>query len=202
MPQKKNPDFAELIRGKTGRVYGDMLALFTMMKGLPLSYDRDLQEDKASFFEAYDTVISSVKIFTEMVRTAKWNTKKMAEGCQGGFLNATDVADYLVRKGMPFRTAHGVSARLVRTAIEKDCKLEDLDFSCYQKESELFEKDIYDLITPEKCVEIRKTIGGPASEMVQKQIEKLSAFVEENTKNPGKDAEESQWDLIFENFYK
>ena len=202
MPQKKNPDFAELIRGKTGRVYGDMLALFTMMKGLPLSYDRDLQEDKASFFEAYDTVISSVKIFTEMVRTAKWNTKKMAEGCQGGFLNATDVADYLVRKGMPFRTAHGVSARLVRTAIEKDCKLEDLDFSCYQKESELFEKDIYDLITPEKCVEIRKTIGGPASEMVQKQIEKLSAFVEENSKNPGKDAEESQWDLIFENFYK
>lgn len=202
MPQKKNPDFAELIRGKTGRVYGDMVALFTMMKGLPLSYDRDLQEDKASFFEAYDTVISSVKIFTEMVRTAKWNTKKMAEGCQGGFLNATDVADYLVRKGMPFRTAHGVSARLVRTAIEKDCKLEDLDFSCYQKESELFEKDIYDLITPEKCVEIRKTIGGPASEMVQKQIEKLSAFVEENSKNPGKDAEESQWDLIFENFYK
>ena len=202
MPQKKNPDFAELIRGKTGRVYGDMLALFTMMKGLPLSYDRDLQEDKASFFEAYDTVISSVKIFTEMVRTAKWNTKKMAEGCQGGFLNATDVADYLVRKGMPFRTAHGVSARLVRTAIEKDCKLEDLDFSCYQKESELFEKDIYDLITPEKCVEIRKTIGGPASETVQKQIEKLSAFVEENSKNPGKDAEESQWDLIFENFYK
>lgn len=202
MPQKKNPDFAELIRGKTGRVYGDMVALFTMMKGLPLSYDRDLQEDKASFFEAYDTVISSVKIFTEMVRTAKWNTKKMAEGCQGGFLNATDVADYLVRKGMPFRTAHGVSARLVRTAIEKDCKLEDLDFSCYQKESELFEKDIYDLITPEKCVEIRKTIGGPASEMVQKQIEKLSAFVEENSKNPGKDAEESQWDLIFGNFYK
>lgn len=202
MPQKKNPDFAELIRGKTGRVFGDMIALFTMMKGLPLSYDRDLQEDKASFFEAYDTVISSVKIFTEMVRTAKWNTDKMAQGCQGGFLNATDVADYLVRKGMPFRTAHGVSARLVRTAIEKDCKLEDLDFACYQKESELFEKDIYELITPEKCVEIRKTIGGPAAEMVQKQIDKLSAFVEDHKKNLTKDAEESQWDLIFENYYK
>ncbi len=202
MPQKKNPDFAELIRGKTGRVYGDMIALFTMMKGLPLSYDRDLQEDKSSFFEAYDTVISSVKIFTEMVRTAKWNTEVMAEGCKGGFLNATDVADYLVRKGMPFRTAHGVSARLVRSAIEKDCKLEDLDFSYYQKESELFEKDIYELITPEKCVEIRKTIGGPSAQMVQAQIDKLSAFVEKNCKEEGKDSQESDWDLIFENYYK
>ena len=202
MPQKKNPDFAELIRGKTGRVYGDMISLFTMMKGLPLSYDRDLQEDKSSFFEAYDTVISSVKIFSEMVRTAKWNTKKMAEGCDGGYLNATDVADYLVRKGMPFRTAHGVSARLVRASIEKDCKREELDFSYYQKESNLFEKDIYDLITPQKCVEIRKTIGGPASEMVEKQIEKLDNFVEANKKAENADSQQSEWDLIFENYYK
>ena len=202
MPQKKNPDFAELIRGKTGRVYGDMIALFTMMKGLPLSYDRDLQEDKSSFFDAYDTVISSVKIFTEMVKTAKWNTEKMAEGCQGGYLNATDVADYLVRKGLPFRTAHGVSARLVRSAIEKNCKLEDLDFSYYQEESELFEKDIYDLIRPEKCVEIRKTIGGPAAQTVQKQIDKLSEFVEKNNKAQTADAQESDWDLIFENYYR
>ena len=180
MPQKKNPDFAELIRGKTGRVYGDMLALFTMMKGLPLAYDRDMQEDKASFFEAYDTVISGVRIFTEMIRTAAWNKSVMAAGCEGGYLNATDIADYLVRKGLPFRTAHGVSAGLVRIAIEKNCKLEELDFSEYEAASPLFEKDIFELITPAKCVEIRKTSGGPAPSEVQKQIEKLSAFVREN----------------------
>lgn len=202
MPQKKNPDFAELIRGKTGRVYGDMVALFTMMKGLPLSYDRDMQEDKSSFFEAYDTVISSVRIFREMVKTANWNKEKMASACDGGYLNATDVADYLVRKGMPFRTAHGVSARLVRASIEKNCKLEELDFGEYTKESELFEKDILDLITPQKCVEIRKTIGGPASEMVQKQIDSLSDFILKNTDSSDADASEDDWDLIFENFYK
>ena len=181
MPQKKNPDFAELIRGKTGRVYGDMIALFTMMKGLPLAYDRDMQEDKSSFFEAYDTVISSVRIFAEMVRTAKWNKDVMTGACDGGYLNATDIADYLVRKGLPFRTAHGVSAGLVRIAIEKNCRLEELDYSEYQKASELFDKDIFDLITPAKCVEIRKTIGGPAPSEVQKQIEKLSAFIKDNT---------------------
>ena len=181
MPQKKNPDFAELIRGKTGRVYGDMVALFTMMKGLPLAYDRDMQEDKSSFFEAYDTVISSVRIFTEMVRTADWNKELMAAACDGGYLNATDIADYLVRKGMPFRTAHGVSAGLVRIAIEKNCRLEELDFTEYEKASNLFEKDIFELIKPEKCVEIRKTIGGPSPSEVQKQIEKLSAFIKDNT---------------------
>ncbi len=181
MPQKKNPDFAELIRGKTGRVYGDMVALFTMMKGLPLAYDRDMQEDKASFFEAYDTVISSVRIFAEMVRTAKWNTDVMTASCDGGYLNATDIADYLVRKGLPFRTAHGVSAGLVRISIEKNCRLEELSFEEYQKASPLFEKDIFEMITPEKCVEIRKTIGGPAPSEVQKQIEKLSAFIKDNT---------------------
>ena len=181
MPQKKNPDFAELIRGKTGRVYGDMVALFTMMKGLPLAYDRDMQEDKSSFFEAYDTVISSVRIFTEMVRTADWNKELMAAACDGGYLNATDIADYLVRKGMPFRTAHGVSAGLVRIAIEKNCRLEELDFTEYEKASALFKKDIFELIKPEKCVEIRKTIGGPSPSEVQKQIEKLSVFIKDNT---------------------
>ena len=148
---------------------------------LPLAYDRDMQEDKSSFFEAYDTVISSVRIFTEMVRTAKWNKSVMAAGCDGGYLNATDIADYLVRKGMPFRTAHGVSAGLVRIAIEKNCRLEELSFAEYEAASPLFEKDIFDLITPEKCVEIRRTIGGPAPSEVQKQIEKLSAFIKENT---------------------
>ena len=202
MPQKKNPDFAELIRGKTGRVYGDMIALFTMMKGLPLSYDRDMQEDKSSFFEAYDTVVSSLRIFSEMVRTAKWNEKKMSESCEGGFLNATDVADYLVRKGMPFRTAHGVSAKLVRSAIEKNCKLEEIDFSEYKKASPLFENDIFDLITSKKCVEIRNITGGPASEQVQKQIDILEKFVQDNIKNQTIDSDKEEWDLVFENLYK
>ena len=202
MPQKKNPDFAELIRGKTGRVYGDMIALFTMMKGLPLSYDRDMQEDKSSFFEAYDTVVSSLRIFSEMVRTAKWNEKKMSESCEGGFLNATDVADYLVRKGMPFRTAHGVSAKLVRSAIEKNCKLEEIDFSEYKKASPLFEDDIFDLITSKKCVEIRNITGGPASEQVQKQIDVLEKFVQDNIKNQTIDSDKEEWDLVFENLYK
>ena len=202
MPQKKNPDFAELIRGKTGRVYGDMIALFTMMKGLPLSYDRDMQEDKSSFFEAYDTVVSSLRIFSEMVRTAKWNEKKMSESCEGGFLNATDVADYLVRKGMPFRTAHGVSAKLVRSAIEKNCNLEEIDFSEYKKASPLFENDIFDLITSKKCVEIRNITGGPASEQVQKQIDVLEKFVQDNIKNQTIDSDKEEWDLVFENLYK
>lgn len=202
MPQKKNPDFAELIRGKTGRVYGDMIALFTMMKGLPLSYDRDMQEDKSSFFEAYDTVVSSLRIFSEMVRTAKWNEKKMSESCEDGFLNATDVADYLVRKGMPFRTAHGVSAKLVRSAIENNCKLEELDFSEYKKASQLFENDIFELITSKKCVEIRNITGGPASEQVQKQIDVLEKFVQDNIKNQTIDSDKEEWDLVFENLYK
>ena len=202
MPQKKNPDFAELIRGKTGRVYGDMIALFTMMKGLPLSYDRDMQEDKSSFFEAYDTVVSSLRIFSEMVRTAKWNEKKMSESCEGGFLNATDVADYLVRKGMPFRTAHGVSAKLVRSAIQNNCKLEELDFSEYKEASQLFENDIFDLITSKKCVEIRNITGGPSGEQVQKQIDLLEEFVQENIKNQINDSDKEEWDLVFENLYK
>lgn len=180
MPQKKNPDFAELIRGKTGTVYGDMIALFTMMKALPLSYDRDMQEDKASFFDAYDTVLNSVKVFTEMIRTAKWNKSVMALGCDGGYLNATDVADYLVRKGLPFRTAHGVSASLVRLAIEKKCRLEELDFSDYRNASELFDKDIFEKITPVACVIARNTDGGPAPEKVKNQIDKLSEFIKMN----------------------
>lgn len=202
MPQKKNPDFAELIRGKTGRVYGDMIALFTMMKGLPLSYDRDMQEDKASFFEAYDTVVSSLRIFSEMTRTAKWNTNVTADACDGGFLNATDVADYLVKKGMPFRTAHGVSAGLVRLAIEKNVKLEELDFSDYKNASSLFDEDIFDSISPEKCVEIRKITGAPASEKVQEQIDFLADFVRRNDENRKEDAEKKEWDTIFENLYK
>ncbi|MDY4985794.1 MAG: argininosuccinate lyase [Treponema sp.] len=177
MPQKKNPDFAELIRGRTGKVYGDQFALMTMMKGLPLSYDRDMQEDKEPLFDAYDTVFSCVKVFTYMISSAKWNTAKMAEGCKGGYLNATDVADYLVCKGMPFRTAHGVSAKAVRIAIEKNCELEELSMDVWKNCSDLIDDDIYNWISAKACVEARKTIGGPASERVAEQIAELSKFV-------------------------
>ena len=179
MPQKKNPDFAELIRGRTGRVYGDQFALMTMMKGLPLAYDRDMQEDKFNLFDACDVVLSCVNVFTYMISSAKWNTDVMEKACEGGFLNATDVADYLVRKGMPFRTAHGVSAKSVRMAIDKNCRLEDLSLEEFKSCSELIEKDIFDLITPKACVDARKTDGGPAGEKVMEQIKALKAFAKQ-----------------------
>ncbi|MBR5933074.1 MAG: argininosuccinate lyase [Treponema sp.] len=173
MPQKKNPDFAELIRGRTGKVYAQLTSLLTMMKGLPLSYDRDMQEDKEPLFNAFDTVSSCLTVFTYMIESAKWNKKVMAKGCEGGYLNATDVADYLVRKGMPFRTAHGVSAKAVRLALDAGCKLEDLCIEEFKSCSDLIEEDIYDFISPEACVEVRKTTGGPSSEKVKQQIKML-----------------------------
>ena len=177
MPQKKNPDFAELIRGRTGKVYGNLIALLTMVKGLPLSYNRDMQEDKESLFDAYDTVYSCLEVFTHMIGTAQWNEAKMASSCVGGHSNATDVADYLVRKGMPFRTAHGVAAGAVRVAIEKNCNLEYLDITDFQRCSPLIEKDIFEYITPDGCMKNRKTTGGPAPEEVAKQIASLQDWI-------------------------
>lgn len=177
MPQKKNPDFAELIRGRTGKVYGDLMALLVMVKGIPLAYDRDLQEDKSSLFDAFDTCCSCVAVFTQMIATAKWNEEKMAASCDGGFANATDVADYLVRKGLPFRTAHGVSAQAVRLCI--DCGLsaiEELSLDDLKKISPLFEKDIFERIAPSSCVDARMTTGGPSPEQVEKQIALLKEF--------------------------
>lgn len=176
MPQKKNPDFAELIRGKTGRVYGNLVALLTMMKALPLSYDRDMQEDKEPLFDSCDTVLACVKVFTQMIATASWNTKNMKDACNEGYLNATDIADYLVRKGLPFRTAHAVSAKAVRLAVEKNCELSELSIGEYQKISDLIEDDIYSYITPEFCVKARKTTGGPSPNEVQKQLDALEEF--------------------------
>ena len=177
MPQKKNPDFAELIRGRTGKVYGDLIALLTMMKALPLSYNRDMQEDKESLFDALDTVLSCIKVFTYMISTASFNKERMASLCDGGYLNATDIADYLVRKGMPFRTAHGVSAKAVRIAIDKNCRLDDLSIEEMKECSPLIESDIFDMITPEKCVEMRKTIGGPSPDKVLEQISGLRKII-------------------------
>lgn len=173
MPQKKNPDFAELIRGRTGRVYGNLIALLTMVKGLPLSYNRDMQEDKESLFDAYDTVSSCLEVFTKMIGTARWNTQRMAASCTGGHANATDVAEYLVRKGMPFRTAHGVAAKAVRMCIARGCNIEDLPLADLQSCSNLIEGDIFSLITPQACMEARKVTGGPAPEAVTVQIQSL-----------------------------
>ena len=173
MPQKKNPDFAELIRGRTGRVYGNLIALLTMVKGLPLSYNRDMQEDKESLFDAYDTVSSCLEVFTKMIGTARWNTQRMAASCTGGHANATDVAEYLVRKGMPFRTAHGVAAKAVRMCIDRGCNIEDLPLADLQSCSNLIEGDIFSLITPQACMEARKVTGGPAPEAVTVQIQSL-----------------------------
>lgn len=180
MPQKKNPDFAELIRGKTGRVYGDLMALLTLMKGLPLTYNRDLQEDRENLFDAYDTVLSCVKIFTKMIGTASWNVDKMAASCVGGHANATDLADYLVRKGMPFRVAHEVSAQSVRYCIEHNINLEEMPLDEYKKISDLIDSDIYEVLPPKACAFIRKTTGGPAPERVKEQIQELKDFCKEN----------------------
>lgn len=180
MPQKKNPDFAELIRGRTGRVYGNLMALLTMMKALPLAYDRDMQEDKQSLFDSCDTVLSCVQVFTYMISSAKWNTEKMAEACEDGFLNATDLADYLVKKGLPFRSAHEASAKCVRLAIEKDCRLEDLSIEDFKDVSNLIEEDVFEILEPFSCLESRKTDGGPAPEKVLEQIAELKKFCKKN----------------------
>lgn len=177
MPQKKNPDFAELIRGRTGKVYGDLVSLLVMMKGLPLAYDKDMQEDKQSLFEAYDTVRDNVVVFEAMIATARWNTQRMAASCDGGFANATDVADYLVRKGLPFRTAHGVAAQAVRLCIARGLgAIEDLPLADLQAISPLFGADIFAQITPRACVEARSVTGGPAKARVEAQIAALRAF--------------------------
>lgn len=178
MPQKKNPDFAELIRGRTGKVYGNLIALLTMMKGLPLSYNRDMQEDKESLFSAYDTTFSCLDIFTHMIAGARWNTERMAFSCKGGHANATDLAEYLVRKGMPFRTAHETAARVVRECIEKNiADMCDLTLEMFSKHSPLIEADIYDLLLPSACVAARNLPGGPNPSRVKTQLTALTEFL-------------------------
>ena len=177
MPQKKNPDFAELIRGRAGLVYGNLMALLTMMKGLPLSYNRDMQEDKNSLFSAYDTALSCVIVFTEMIGSARWNTDRMALSCSGGYANATDVADYLVRKGISFRTAHGVAAAIVRKCIEKGYPdIEKMPLAELRDCSPLIEADLLESLTPSACVENRNHPGGPAYDRTLIQINELKAF--------------------------
>ena len=175
MPQKKNPDVTELIRGKAGRVFGDLTALLTMMKGLPLAYDKDMQEDKEAIFDAVDTVKLCLTTVIPMIATMKVNEKNMAEAGKKGFINATDMADYLVKKGMPFRTAYKITGTLVAECVKENIGLEELPLERLKKASELFDKDVYTSIDLMTCVTRRESEGGPAPEAVDRELAALQA---------------------------
>ncbi len=170
MPQKKNPDMAELVRGKTGRVYGDLMALLTTLKGLPLAYNKDMQEDKESIFDALETVKMCLQVFDGMISTMKAIPENMKKAAQGGFINATDLADYLVKKGLPFRSAYKISGSIVAHCIAEKTVLEELPLEVYKSFSELFEADLYDEISLETCVRKRISEGGTSVESVEAQI--------------------------------
>lgn len=171
MPQKKNPDIAELARGKTGRVYGSLMSLLAMMKSLPLAYNKDMQEDKEPVFDAIDTVKMCLPVFTDMISTMKVNKDRMRLGAKGGFTNATDLADYLVKKGIAFRDAHAIVGKIVFSCIQRGIGLEDITIEEYKVLSPLIEEDVFTAISLEECVNKRSIIGGPAEETVLKAIE-------------------------------
>ena len=171
MPQKKNPDIAELLRGKTGRVYGALISLLTTMKGIPLAYNKDMQEDKELTFDAIDTVKGCIVLFDGMISTMTINKENMEKSAMNGFTNATDAADYLVKKGVPFRDAHGIIGGLVLYCIDNNKALDDLSIDEFKKYSEVFEDDIYEAISLETCVNLRNTIGAPGIEAMNKVIE-------------------------------
>ena len=177
MPQKKNPDIAELVRGKTGRVYGALMALLTTMKGLPLAYNKDMQEDKEMAFDAMDTATDCITLFTGMIKTMKFCKDRMAKSAMNGFTNATDAADYLVGKGVPFRDAHGIIGRLVLYCIEKDTSIDALSLEELRSISDKFDEDIYDAISLKTCVEKRLTIGAPGEKMMKQVIEKNKVYL-------------------------
>ena len=176
MPQKKNPDVTELIRGKAGRVYGDLITLLTMMKGLPLAYNKDMQEDKEAVFDAVDTVKLCLSTLIPLLQTMRVNKENMRAAAAKGFINATDCADYLVKKGMPFRDAYKITGRLVAQCIEKQLTLETLPMADYQAASPVFDEDVYQAIALETCVSERRVEGGPSPEAVQKQIDAVKAY--------------------------
>lgn len=183
MPQKKNPDVAELVRGKCPRVYGDLMTLLTVMKGLPLAYNKDMQEDKEALFDGLDTTLLSLQTFNGMIKTMKVKKDNMKKSASGGFTNATDVADYLVKKGMPFRNAHEVVGKIVLYCIYNDIAIDDLTLEEFNKFSSIFEEDIYNAIDLLTCVEERSVIGGPSSSSVKIQIEMLEKFIKTNKEN-------------------
>ncbi len=179
MPQKKNPDIAELVRGKTGRVYGSLTTLLTVMKGIPLAYNKDMQEDKEAIFDALDNTILCLEIFAEMLSTASFNKDKMRASAGFGFINATDCADYLVKKGLPFRSAYKIVGELVAVCIEKGYSFETLPLDEYKAVSDVFENDVYKAVDLDVCVNGRNVPGGPAKEAVEKQIANLEKFIKE-----------------------
>ena len=187
MPQKKNPDIAELVRGKTGRVYGSLISLLTTMKGLSLAYNKDMQEDKELTFDAIDTVEDCLTLFAGMLRTMRFRKERMAASAMNGFTNATDAADYLVGKGVPFRDAHGIIGRLVLYCIDKDKSIDALSLEELKQISPVFEADIYDAISLKTCVEKRLTIGAPGSaamaEVIRLNRVFLDAYKNEHHKN-------------------
>ena len=177
MPQKKNPDVAELSRGKTGRVYGSLMTLLTVMKSLPLAYNKDMQEDKEAIFDAVDTVKMCLPVFTNMLATMKLRKANMYKAAQGGFTNATDIADYLVKKGIPFRSAHEIIGKMVLYCIETNKAIDDMSMEEFTSFSDKIEKDVYTEISLEKCVSGRKLPGGPAAETVLQAIQKAKDFI-------------------------
>ena len=177
MPQKKNPDIAELVRGKTGRVYGALVSILTTMKGLPLAYNKDMQEDKEVTFDAIDTVKDCLRLFDGMLSTMKFNHEIMEKSAMKGFTNATDAADYLVGKGVPFRDAHGIIGQLVLHCLDKGCAIDELSIEELQKISPVFEADVYDAISLKTCVEKRLTTGGPGRQAMLDTIEMQKAYL-------------------------
>ena len=178
MPQKKNSDMAELVRGKTGRVYGNLMALLTTLKGLPLAYNKDMQEDKEAVFDSIVTLQKCLSVFAPMVATMRVNAENMYRAAQGGFINATDLADYLVKKGIPFRAAYKTVGQLVALCIEKNTVLDELSLDEYKKHSELFAEDLYESIRLETCVNKRISEGGTCVESVEAQIEAVRNFLQ------------------------
>lgn len=178
MPQKKNPDIAELIRGKSGRVYGSLISLLTTMKGLPLAYNKDMQEDKEMSFDAIDTLKSLIKLMSGMLSSMKFNHEKMAKSARGGFTNATDAADYLVKKNVPFRDAHEIVGRLVLYGIENNKALDDFTLEEFKNISDVFDNDIYDAISLKTCVEKRNTKGAPGLKAINDEVEASRKLLE------------------------
>ncbi|MEE1114877.1 MAG: argininosuccinate lyase, partial [Eubacterium sp.] len=170
MPQKKNPDIAELVRGKTGRVYGALMQILTTMKGLPLAYNKDMQEDKELTFDAIDTTKGCIALFTGMIDTMKFRKEVMDASARNGFTNATDAADYLVVKGVPFRDAHGIIGRMVLACIDKGCALDDLTLEEFKEFSPAFEEDVFKAISMKTCVERRNTTGAPGPQAMEEEL--------------------------------
>ena len=179
MPQKKNPDIAELVRGKTGRVYGALMSILTTMKGIPLAYNKDMQEDKELAFDAIDTAKGCLALFTGMLRTIKFRKENMENSAKNGFTNATDAADYLVNHGVAFRDAHGIVGQLVLYCLEKDIALDDMTLEEFKAISPVFEADIYEAISMETCVNKRMTIGAPGKEAMEKVIAIYAKYLQE-----------------------